>query len=128
MYREINTEQKIADLERLLRERQDDLELAHRTNKELREERFKPLLTALVDPVWWCILVFVTAAAAGIWKVASSSGKIDYCYVDSGMSESKRTLNGHRPWRPDASLRSMPIAEDPAPLFALAKELDCPLR
>ena len=129
-YRDVAAEQRIADLVRQLKETQDMVDELHRRNKKLSKSNLEPLLEAVVNPFWWFILALVTTATVGIWKVASSSGKIDYCYVDtSGMAPGRmRVLFGHRAWRSDAQLRSMSETEDPAPLFALAKELDCPIR
>ena len=127
-YRDIDAEQRIADLERMLRERQDCLDEAYRDNKSLRASRLKPLLEAVFHPLWWGFMVVIVGAAVGVWKVASADGKIDYCYVSTTGATDIRALYGHRPWRENAQLKSLPAAEDPAPLFALAEKIGCPIK
>lgn len=129
-YRDVTAEQRIVDLERQLRERQDTVEALHHENKSLRESNRAEVLEIVLSPGLWGLVTVLTVASIFIWKVAAADGKIDYCYVDtSGMAPGRmRVLFGHRAWRSDAQLRSMSETEDPAPLFALAKELDCPIR
>ena len=127
-YRDVTAEQRIVDLERQLRERQDTVEALHHENKSLRESNRAEVLEIVLSPGLWGLVTVLTVASIFIWKVAAADGKIDYCYVDTAHQPELRVLFGHRPWRPDAQLRSMPAAEDPAPLFAQAKALDCPIR
>lgn len=128
-YRDVSAEQRIADLELELSKLQDELEEAQKLNRAFARSRVAPLLEAVCSPFVWVISLLLVGVSAGIWQTARADGKIDYCYVDSfGEKSDKRALYGHRPWRSDAQLRSMPVAEDPAPLFALAKELGCPIR
>lgn len=129
-YRDVTAEQKISNLEAALREAQDDLEEVTKENKCLRRNRLGPFLENVSNPFWWMILFVVVVGSVVTFKVMSADGKIDYCYVDTkgGSKEPQRILFGHRPWRSDAELRELTQVEDPAPLFALAKELGCPIR
>lgn len=130
-YRDVTAEQKIADLEATLREAQDDLEEATKENTCLRRNRLGPFLENVSNPFWWAILFVLVVGSVVTYKAISADGKIDYCYVDTkGQHDAQlqRVLFGHRPWRSDAELRALTQVEDPAPLFALAKELGCPIR
>lgn len=128
-YRDVTAEQKIADLEANFKKAQDEMDELLKENVCLRKSRLGPFLENVTNPFWWAILCTLAVGSVVTFKALSADGKIDYCYVDTkGTHEAQRILFGHRPWRSDAELRSLPPGEDPAPLFALAKELGCPIR
>lgn len=126
-YRDVTAEQRIADLKVALVKAQDEVACLKQQVTCLKRQRLQKVLEYVANPFWWMLLFVAVVGSVITFEVAASDGKIDYCYVDTPNNE-RRTLYGHRPWRMDASLKSLPSKEDPAPLFALAKEIECPIR
>ena len=49
------------------------------------------------------VAISVIFGTYALYKIASTEGKVDYCYVDH-LSTGGYEVVGHRPWRPNAHL------------------------
>lgn len=80
-----------------------------------------------MKPGFWAA-VALAAVFTLAFKMATSDGKIEYCYVDRGATTGRFMLYGYRSWRLSVELAMAKPDNDPAPLYGLAKQIECPIR